>query len=691
MGTVHLENERIRLGFDEGNGCLAELTDVSSGLNHLDRPMDARLFRVVCPSELWLSRFADAQDSERPVIERRERGISIRYDRVEAMDGAMDVSATVRVELPPESSEAIFTVELTNDEPGLIHEVHFPWVGGWSAPGRRDSYSATCGCQNAPLAPDTPETFSYNLMGSHRRRHFSYLSMQLPLFDLSNGTSGISYICYQDRPALGGMVVQNLTPEPDSFSLGFSWTHFPFVPSGATWQSPPVGIGVHGGDWHETADRLRGWLDTWWEAPSPPERFASSIGFQVIQIRNFDGLPNHRFEDIPELARAGLDSGIDDLCIWDPIAGVYLRPDDGDFWDEFDPTQSLDDLRAALSEARKDGANVSVLVNYRLIRGESSLYERIGEEQVQRTLSGTPVAEEWSNCSSAHAGFRTPYLSERGLALCQKSNAFRERAMDITKRTMDLGFTSLFIDQAFDQHPCFAENHGHESPGDTHEAAIDWFKDAADMVRRKGAESYVMGETTDVFGAQHLDLSWNWGWASSMPEVMRYTLPETLHCWIVDHQPAVLNRAFAMGFQMAFTTGMAEKSIDAYPQFATRVAELANLRKRCADYLVRGRFRDRAGLRLDGALGHVYDSPAGIAVAIAEVEGSAADVRASLDPTALGRSATGAGTLHRQDGADDADVAVEAGGGAQLSIRLAAFEVTVWTIPATPRRSEPAA
>jgi len=681
---VYLENDLVRFGFERATGSLVEITDRITGQQHLADARRGRLFRVMCPNGLWQSRYADSHEAGPPEVSRDGQCLTIRYPRLRAMDGPVALSAAVHVELPADRPEALFTLEITNNSPDRLHEIRFPWVGGWTGLAGPSADQGVCGCVPVGVHPKAPETFAYNLSGLHRRQFHSYHGMQLPFFDLSGGGRGLSYICYQDRPNLGGMVLANLDPEPDGLSLSFSWVHFPFTLPGDAWQSPPVGVGVHQGDWHATADRFRAWLDTWWKAPQPPDRLARSIGHQVIQIRNFDGVPNHRFRDIPQLAEAGLRYGVEDLCVWDPIAGVYLRPDDGDFWEEFDPSQSLDDLRVALAEAKRAGTNVSVLVNYRLIRANSPLYRKIGEEQVQRTLFGSPISEEWSTCSSEHASFRTNYLGRQGVVLCQRSSAFRERALVITRQTLDLGFTSLFIDQAFDYNPCFAEHHEHRSPDDTHEAALEWFKVAAEMVRSDDPEAYVIGESTDVFGAQYLDLTWSWGWAHVLPQVMRYTLPETLHCWVVDHQPTVLNRAFVMGFLMAFTTGMAEQSLDAYPEFGARVARLAALRKRCAEYLAHGRFRDTLGLEIEGTTAYVYDAPDGLAVAFADTENVARSVRITLDPAALNRRAKGPRMLYRLDGSAAPAGEALPDGRLRMEVELPALDVAVWVVPCAP-------
>ncbi|MFH1007461.1 MAG: DUF6259 domain-containing protein [Candidatus Latescibacterota bacterium] len=677
MSIISLENGLVRFVFDKQTGSLMEMDDLATGRRNVADSAHGRFFRVVCPSEIWMSRHADSHEADPPEIASEPGRLTIRYPALRAMDGPMPISATVTVELPPGKSEARFGIEIANGCADRVHEVRFPWLAVWT---RTDDKALWGTCPAKPY-PSDPETFAYNLMGSHRRSFNNYAGMMLPFFDLSGEDGGISYICYQERPSLGGVSIENLDPEPNGFLGSFSWVHFPFIPPGETWRSPVIGIGVHSGDWHATADRFREWMDGWWKAPQAPKRLRESIGFQTIQIRTFDGVPIHRFEDIPKLAADGMKYGVSDLCIWDPIAGVYLRPDDGDFWEEFDPSQSIDDLRAGLAEARRTGCNVSTLVNYRLIRGNSSLYRKIGDDQVQRTSYGSPVIEDWSTCTARHVSFNTGYLGREGRVLCQRSPGFRERAMAITKATMELGFTSLFIDQAFDCNPCFAEHHGHVSPSDTYEAAVEWSAEAARMVRSRDLEAYVIGENCDVFQSQEINVSWYWGWSAAASQVMRYTIPEAMLCWVIDHQPVELNRAFAQGFLVAFTTSMAEQSLEVYPEFGARVAQLAKLRKQTADFIAHGRFRDNVGLQVKDVIAYVYTSPQGLGVTVAETENRARRACVVLDPTVLGRGNPQRGTLCRQDGSTSPAGRVLPDGRIELELELPALEVAVWTVP----------
>ncbi len=666
---------------------MVQIEDLLSGNVHIGRESDARLFRVVRPSSIWQSRYADSQDSNPPEIESTGTGLQMLWDGLMAPDGEMEVQISVNVDLARDSSEATFSTEVKNLGEGLIQEMRFPWVGGWTGLAGKGEDQARCGC--VPLDPHHLPSgkSSNNLGGSKRRKYFVYNhQMLLPFFDISGGGSGLSYICYQRRPALGGVVVENLDRDPESLSLSWSWLHHLFIAKGETWCSPPIGISPHQTDWHATADRYREFLEKWWSPPPATSELRTKIGFQTIQTRGFDGTPFHNFEEIPALAQDGLDFGVKDLCIWDPMAGLYLRPDEGDFWEEFDPSRDPEALREGLEEARKMGVNVSTLLNFRLIRGNSDLYREFGEQRALRTVFGNPYSEDWSTCSYNHAGFRTKYLSRDGRVLCMKSQGHRERCWEVVRESLDMGFTSLFLDQTFEGLPCFSDLHGHSSPDDTHQSTLDWAARAAAAVRERDPRAYVIGEQCDLFAMAHINVNWSWGWSNLAPEVILYTLPEALLCWVVDRQPKELNRAFAMGCLAALTTGQAEESIAAYPEFGSRVRALAELRKRCAGYTVLARFRDILGIRAENALAYVYECDQGLGVVIAEVNGRVVEATVELDTSILGRSPKGRPTIHLMNGEDMEFSGTRKGDRLTLKIDLQPLEVAVWTIPCHEKR-----
>jgi len=681
---VEVGNELIRVGFDAESGALCSLFDVERDMEHVGNPAYGRLARVMVPSAKWRSRFADTHDSGPPRIEHEDHLVRLIWDGLVARDGAVRVDVSVTAEVRPGEAEVLFSLAVTNHGTDVIQEVRFPWFGGWTGTDGPEEKHAIAGVMPFELHPTRPELLAYNMAGSNRRRFIPYTNnMLLPFVDVGSQRAGVSYICYLDRPAIGGVVVEDLDPEPDAAAMSWSWVHMPFIGPGSTWKSPVVGVGVHGGGWEPGADRLRAWLDKWWTPTDPPEWLRSSIGLQVIMMRSFDGEPFHDWSDLPALAEAGTRNGVHDISIWDPIESVYARPDDGGYWEEYDEVHSLDSLRSSLQTLRDAGVNSSALVNMRLARRRSQLWGPIdGEARAIRTVMGSPVTGEWIDCTqlgSNHASFRTEYLGQEGTALCQRPRDSRDRALKTMSQTLDLGFPSIFVDQAFEHVPCLSTMHGHRSPDDTHEATLEWVGDVLHDVRDRDKNGYVLGESTDIYGLQRLDLMWNWNWITQEPAVIRYVLPEVLQAWPVDHQIPVLNRLFAMGFLAAFTSAELTGTIADFPRFASHVAQLAALRSATSSWVAKGQFRNRQGMRSTHECCFAYRSSTGLSFVAAELTGRPATV--VIEPTDVGRfEGAGPWSLWRARNGVASPKLVNGPDG-NLRAPLLPYEVVVWTAP----------
>ncbi len=688
MTQVKLRNAYVEFEFDAYTGSLLQIQDLVAKKPMLHDPERARMFRIMCPNHKWYSRYADSQDSKVTHMQRIDlehaQQIIFHYDHLSTQDGEAPIAVNLFVTLPHDSAEARFQLEVTNHSAIRLQEIRFPWVGGWKGFDGPEIDRAYAGIVPVTLYPDVPETYTHNIGGSRKRKFIKYtVGMQLPFFDVSGEKGGLSYICYQEKPKLGGLLIENLDREPNHMSMSWAWVHYPFVKPHQSWTSPIIGIGVHQGNWQQTADRFRTWANSWWKPPVSPTRLYEILGMQTVQIRGLDGKPLFRYEDIPQIAKDGLACGIEDLSIWDVNSQVYMRPDDGDIWDVIDETQPLAELKKQVELTKSLGVHINTMVNVRLLREKSTLYQQIGEQMVMRNVSGTPTTEDASHYSYHHAELLSNYLSHDGRALCQKTLEFQQRALAITRTTKELGFTSHFIDQPFDYQLCLSDEHNHELPDDTHEAALEWVVEAIRYFKEHDPESYIIGELSEVFAMQHIDISWIWEMSVLAPEIMRYTFPEALIFIIVDRQPEILNRAFALGALVAFTTCELEKTLASYPEFGKRVSELVTLRKITADFTTKATFRYIHGLQAPIEIrAYIFEATHGLGVIVADETNQTRHIELTIDlhqyPQLIHTDLIM--TLFTQQGTSQQAGTRQSAHQLYISFTLSAMEVATWTI-----------
>lgn len=681
---MRLANEKLVLEFDDRTGSLIQIEDPRDGRRLLAAPQDGLLFRVVAPDEdRWIDQYWDSHECPPPRITESDGQLTLAYDVLPLGNGQPSgIGVRVTVALPAGADEARFTVEIDNASPFMVHEVWFPRVGGWRTAGEM-----TLGC----MAKIDPFKIRYGWAGGgftlceyHRRRYYDLVpTMELPMVDISGEGFGLSNILYAERTQSVGFLVQDLNEHPGDSRPAWAWVHKPFVAPGEKWSSAPVGLAPHCGDWHATADRLRKWLATWWSPPAAPERLRSAIGYFNIYSREFGGRELNPIRSLPEIARCAKEHGIQDLCVWDVIMNTYLKPGHGAILD--DEPGRLEEFREALGAIRQMGIQVSTLVNLRLLSRKYAPWDQFGEARAMRTLYGQPVNEMWSSIRTEHAGFLIPNLDEVCGVLCQSHPDFQRWALKMVESLLDLGFSSLFIDQPFESNNCFGVDHGHRPGAFGHAGVCEWIPKAAELIRQRDSEGYAIGENSDIWNTQHIQLWWTWAWRAMLPEVFRYVLPDSIQSWIIDafeHQ-AEMNRAFALGYLLSINVRGIELPLGAVPEFASRVKRLAELRRRTADFTVKGRFLGRYGLSVSGSAiveAAIYDAGGRFGIIVGEIDeksGRGGDVELAIDLPRLGQPAPRSLLLHREDGATEPLDARQADGMLKVAFRLGHWEAVV--------------
>jgi len=677
----YLQNSLVSFGFERKTGSLASIVNKANGISFLSEPTGARLFRLMVPSDESPARYVDSHLGDAPTMEVSENLLIMDYNELKFYDGS-PARINARVTIVLDNDEAKFSISLENNEDCDIGEVRFPWIGGFVEKGPEDMITVA-GRKIKPHGLfDKKKAVSTSGMGD--KLCFEYPTpLYLPFFDLSVEGGGLGYICYMEKPRIGVLGMERLNPFASKQSLSWSWASEPFVRPGATWASAAVGVSIHSGDWHQTADRFREWVYGWWKSPNPPASLVESIGMLNIQYTAFNGMTYHNFEDVPDQVAHDMDAnGIQHFCMWERAGGVYSM--NGSAEDIFEiPLDRAKVLADSLAKAKGMGANMSAIINVRLIRSCTKPYETYAEEGAIRTLDGSFLRTESYASSSYHlANLGGPYYMQGDTAImCQRPNSpFADRAAAIIQKLLDLGYTSVFIDQALNNHCCFNEKHHHPSPDTTLEDACTWISDVARQVKSGGSpDSYVIGELPDLFQSQNIDLWWDWTWVNFDPEVYRYAHPKPLQMWVVDGKIGEMNKAFSMGFYISLTPFGMDGTLADRPEIAAQVKKLCDLRKKVLQYTVYAVFKDDNGLTYDGGNNHVcayaFEAENCRSVIFSEMGGQSGGIVLDV----LAEKPFVPSAVYSSNGGVLTDAWEKIGDLYHLDVTLEAYEVCVWT------------
>jgi len=333
---------------------------------------------------------------------------------------------------------------------------------------------------------------------------------------------------------------------------------------------------------------------------------------------------------------------------------------------------------------RAAGVHVSPLTNLRLGNQYLPFWKEKGERWAVRSMYGQPSPETLPLRRNTSLLINRT-LDQGGAHFCQANAEFQEWALASTRRVLDLGFDSIFIDQPFSEDYCFDPRHGHRPGAACHDGTCAWIARAADIVHAHTPESYVVGEVPDIWNTQYFDLWWFWDWSWLRPEIFRFTMPESLQSWVIDaydHEDQVA-RAFAQGFLLNLNVRSLEKTLLDAPGFAARVAGLAALRAKTYDVTLAGRFMDRTGLTVQAdaeVTAAVYDCGPKVGIILGEGSrkpGGGGALKLELDSALLRERKVGEVMIHRQDGSSRSIAARKRRDSITLETRIGRWESVV--------------
>jgi hypothetical protein len=656
---TRFDQGHLRLEIDDPTGSIVGISDTGSGRVHFagdpgSSPAIARLFRVILPVERWSSHAADSWSSGPPEIEATAGRLTLRYRDLRSPRGGSGIAAEVEVSAGGES-EVILRLRLASHRrDGHLTDVLFPWLGAWQEGGGAPGTVTLGGVRSLPTA-QFPVNRGMTFSRWHQRQFFTYpMDLYAPWLDVSNGDGGVSVISYQRSARNLGAFLENLAGYDPGLALSVGLNHFLEIKDGGTWESPPIGISVHAGDWHATADRYTTWVDSWFRPPPTPEWARRSIGFQNVLFRGFDGTPVRPLASIPEVAAAGVDAGVPHLSVWDYVLlGEYGKLDEVP--DHGFALGDRETLQAGLAEARKLGARLSSLQNYRLVNPETRRFREEADAEICRRFNGSPFVEEYCG-SLAHAMVITSHVGPMVHPLDARIASVRERVLRLINQTLDLGFDSHFYDQPFETWPSYHPGRGDDQPDGAHAATVSLLAEVRRLIASRSPDGIVIGEYCDVFASEAVDL-WM-SWYTDLDDLRRslYSIPQTMQSWVVDSDPAAATRAFAVGAQLCLTTRGGEGHLGEVPAFAAHVRRLADLRAR-SPRLWRGRFRDATGLAVEAdgpVVAGVFASPTGSAIVIG-APGARGRAKLEIDSGRL-VSGNGRARLLRFEGTAELDV-----------------------------------
>lgn len=617
--SIVLENDRVRLAFDQHTGALVEFTNKVTGWHWQTEARLGESFDLFVPT---------ADRSYNPVLGARNALASFQkssdgstldlvWSNLQSeYQGKLDITLHGTVHL--EGDTVRFDMTVANHSAHTIASLSWPILGSVAEPSPVMKLSTPNygGMSVFPLWNPASQTAGY--FGTNyptRILDGRFILISTPGHGLYVGThnpdarENVKYM-FELKPGFGESF-GNLNPKTASISghpvrLSMQVVHYPFLNSGESGHLAPIVLGPYKGDWHTGVDIYKRWLDTWYH-PFPMPAWATEIhSWQQLQINSAEDDLRTRYADLPQRVAEDARHGITAL----QLVGWNLGGQDRDNpSDDIDPRLgSAAELKDAIAQIQKMGVHVILFAKYAWADTSTEWYKK----ELYKHMATDPYGDIYT-----WAGYRyqTPEqlggINPRNLATaCSNDAEWRKILAHEFQKVIDLGASGVLFDEAQHRHSsdynlCFNPNHGHHVPASIWSGDIKLANMYRGMIRDSVGEKNFLfsGEEPEDVIAGAYSLSYLRISPGHIPEE-RYAFPfrPMMIAATGFDDREMINRALMYRYIVSYEPFHFKGDINDFPPTIDYGNKVDDLRRRYKDYLWDAEFRDtlEASVAVDG-------------------------------------------------------------------------------------------
>ncbi|MBI2193522.1 MAG: hypothetical protein HYU36_16215 [Planctomycetes bacterium] len=615
--TFTIENAFYRLEFASGNGALIRLRDNGGDIELIAEPRLADNFRLLLPLPGMEANYILGKEQKLTAAKELPQGIELHWaGPLRNERGSFDLDVTLLVEWTDASVR--FQCAVCNGTDHQLTEVWCPIIGGSRGLGSGDEGAATevvVPTLNSSWRQQIFTDFGNTrgqLLGTLGAEHsFCYPGfMAMPWISLfrPDGARALYFAALEDAPrvkairlaldpGLAGQRAGGDWPRPEEvgdhpLGITMNWVHFPYTRPGETFESAPLVLQCHDGDWRDSAAIYR----QWFTGRHPPgDARPSWMRRETAFVHTMFMLPedniNLRFTDIPRWAKDAKKFGVKHVMLAGWQTGGHDRG-----YPYYEPDRRLgtwEELAAGIRACHDMGLRVSFFVNCQPIDMTTEWYQR----ELHRYRILDPHGEQYfivnywgMGTLSARMRFvtATPFT--------EMNPAHPEvRALLIRqfRKLVEIGADGLHIDKFFQTPFDFNPRLKGTSPDRAHHEGILRFAEellaACREIHPEFCFSYEGGWDRLM---PYSDLSW-WGPAD---DVMKQVFPERAHAAGIE-QPYDFNKvnaAVLRGCHLLVGPANYNRGMDYPPMRALceYIGEITRIRNELFDMVSRGEWLD---------------------------------------------------------------------------------------------------
>lgn len=608
------------LNLDPITGDLVGIRWKSPQLDVIREPRLGENFRILLPHPDYEANYFLSRRQKVVRIEESAAGVTCVYNSLS--NSRETIPVEVRYHIRQVDDRLEFSIEIQNLSGRCLAEVYFGIVGGQKGLiNRQDTESLVPGL-NSNLAPGIFTNFRAggygggNLGIRYDAAGFLYPgTMQMGWIHFDNRKAGVGLyyanhdpvnrltcLYFEMRPFVKTAVIGDNWPGPGDvppgqpIGLTMGWLKFPYTTHGS-FDSGPVALQVHRGDWHDGSALYRRWFDLHFQVRRTPSWLRREMAWQSVIISNCEDVIVWKFKDLPKLAAAAkkYDVTTFEILGWN-VGGI----DRG--YPQYRPDPRLgtpDEFREALAAVKKVGVHPLLFSNIQFSDTAIPLFR----EKLYRDAVDGRWAPDWQmfgwgeGTISARIG-----LTRHNMTIVSPSHPdFRKLLIDQYVQLVKDGGEGFQLDKTgVLSRLDFNTNLPVPPDRSLPEGVLATFKETLDRCREVNPDFALAAEIFWDRAFPLVDVSYvRMGQIDMGSTALRYTFPEWTST-ICAERPGdfnVMNNGMRYGLVWAVQPRHYNASMD---ERLTRplsryVRELIRIRAKHKQVLFFGRFRDTAG------------------------------------------------------------------------------------------------
>lgn len=622
--NYYLENENVRIDFDNNTGAIIGLLNKKSNWQVIRQPKLSTIMKLLVPVEGHRNNRVLSESQKLNSFTKLDANTAVLSWRKVSGDksGMLDINLDLKISI--NGPDICFEMSIDNKSERCIEEVWYPSFGGIREPKGEPAFES--------LSMDMCGGFHRTLMGDGFPQTCGYWGTDYPTFIktfgseisqasfvlISNNKQGIYMGLHEEEHKLVTFVHElrpgytdskrSRVPRTDEIGghpAGYvvSAAQLPFIQPGEKMKLPTVVVRVFEGDWHKGLEPYINWRKQWYEQAPQPEWLRNIDCWMTLHINSPEGCCRYKYNELPEIAREAKEKGVQVLQL---IGWARDGQDGAEPYQDIDPRLGTrEELKQAIKEI--EDMDVRVLMMCKFKWADQAINE-FWTEIMPHTLK-----DIYGNYVQ-FPGYAYQTLTQQlngasrrcGAGLCHSSTEFRKLAIREFAKIVDLGSSGILYDELMnDRLLCFDVNHDHRWGENNLKGSMKLAEEFHNYARSKNPEFVLAGESPTDQLSQYYPVNyvrtWDGRWEDPIHRpVMKYINPsiQIATCLTGFDDREMVNQCITFGYIINYEPFNFKGRISDIPDTVEYGQKAQHLRTRLWDYIWLGKFSHTIGASL---------------------------------------------------------------------------------------------